>query len=187
MEITDFKDFYIDINGDVKATVDANVAKFLTTTDKLNSEYLQANTLDELRDKISEINTEFVLDETKALRQYSIKTDIDGNLIGIKVYYDYNKTDGDINYVLMGYDITSTNIDVDHYFVAPIEAVNALIESNKLVYEIKNYETHQPFLHSIKKNESGQIINFKTYYALNENIRVYNQSIIPALKQTLKF
>ena len=35
MEITDFKDFYIDLNGDVKATVESNVAKFLTTKDKL--------------------------------------------------------------------------------------------------------------------------------------------------------
>lgn len=187
MEITDFKDFYIDLNGDVKATVESNVAKFLTTKDKLNSEYQLTNIFTELHDKVSAINTEFELDLEKVLRQYSLKTDIDGNINGIKVYYDYNNVDGEINYVLMGYDITSTSIDVDYYFLAPIEAVKSFIESNKLVYEIKSYETHKPFLYSVKKNEMGEIINFKTYYALNENVRFYDQNVIPALKQTLKF
>ena len=187
MEITDFKDFYIDLNGDVKATVEANVAKFLTTKDKLNSEYLLANLFIELRDKVSDINAQFELDSDKVLRQYSLKTDIDGNVNGIKVYYDYNNIDGDINYVLMGYDITSTKIDVDYYFLAPVDAVKAFIETNNLVYEIKSYDTHQPFLYSVKKNESGDIINFKTYYALNDNVRFYDQNVIPALKQTLKF
>lgn len=188
MEITDFKDFYIDLNGDVKASIDDNrVAKFLTTSDKPNSQYFVAENFNELQNRVHEVNAMFDLSDKNLLRQYSIKTDNIGNVTGIKVYGDYDSNQDGFNYILIGYDITSLGYETDFYFIASVEDVNKFIQKNSLVYGIKKFESHQPFLYSIKKNENGEITNFKTYYAINENVTLYTNGIVPSLKQNLKF
>jgi hypothetical protein len=188
MEITDFKDFYIDLNGDVKASINDNgIAKFLTTNSKSNSQYFVANNFNELKERIHDVNLMFELQNKNLLKQYAIKTDVNGNVTGIKVYGDYENTQNGLNFILIGYDITPLGYENEFYFIAEIDVVKEFIIKNTLVYEIKEYETHKPFLFSIKKNEQGDIINFKTYYALNENVILYSKGIIPNLKQNLKF
>jgi hypothetical protein len=192
MEITDFKDFYIDLNGDVKASInnDNSVAKFLTTTDKPNSQYLVADNIEQLKDEIANINSMFDISDKKIFKQYSIKTDNSGNVVGIKVYGDYSKNTGGFDYILIGYDINSLAHEEDLYFMGSIESVNNFIEENSLVYEIKKFDSHLPYLYSVKRNEKGEIINFKTYYSIIDNVKIYTSQIIPSIeliKQSLKF
>ncbi len=188
MEITDFKDFYIDLNGDVKASINDNsVARFLTTTDKSNSQYFVANNFNELEERVHEVNAMFDLSDKNLLKQYSVKTDVNGNVTGIKVYADHDSNQDGFDYLLIGYDITSLGYETDFYFMASVNDVIEFIKKNSLVYEIKQFETHQPFLFSVKKNEIGEITNFKTYYAINENVILYTKGIVPNVKQNLKF
>lgn len=188
MDITDFKDFYVDLNGDVKATLDSSSkAKFLTTMDKLDSEYLIAPNFDVLRNKVISINPSFDLSKDMLLKQYSVKTNKESDVKGIKVYYDHNKKEGDFNYTLIGYDITNSDYVIDYYFTAPISAVNEFIENEGLVYEIKTFKTHSPFLYSIKRNVKNELINFKTYYVLNDFVDIYIENIIRHIKSYLKF
>jgi hypothetical protein len=187
MEIKDLKDFYIDLDGDVKATNgNSNIAMFVTDTNKLNSEYIIANDLDEIKELLSEINPLFELD-IEIFKQYSIKRDKNGNTIGIKIYVDNNDQVDNLNMLLTGYDITSDSVTRDYYFTASTDAVNEFIEKNKLVYEIKEYETHKHFLHSVKYDINNKIINFKTYYIVNENSVYYTNEMIPHLKKVLRF
>jgi hypothetical protein len=188
MEITDFKDFYIDLNGDVKASIsDNSVARFLTTTDKPNSQYFVADNFNELQERVHEVNAMFDLSDKNLLKQYSVKTDVNGNVIGIKLYGDHDSNQDGFDYILIGYDITSLGYETDFYFMASVGDVNNFIKKKSLVYEIKQFETHEPFLFSVKKNENGEITNFKTYYAIKENVILYTKGIVPNLKQTLKF
>jgi hypothetical protein len=188
MEITDFKDFYIDLNGDVKASINDNsVAKFLTTTEKLNSQYFVAETFNELQERVHDVNAMFDLSDKNLLKQYSIKTDNNGDNIGIKVYGDHDGNQDGFNFILIGYDINSLGYEIDFYFMGSVDNVNEFIKKNSLVYEIKQFETHEPFLFSVKKNENGEITNFKTYYVIKENVMLYTKGIVPNLKQTLKF
>jgi hypothetical protein len=192
MEITDFKDFYIDLDGDVKAsTNDENsVAKFLTTTEKLSSQYFVAETIEELKEKIQDINYMFDVSDKNLLKQYSIKSDNNGNVVGVKVYGDYSEKNDELEYILIGYDINSLGYEKDFYFMGSVDAVNRFIKKNSLVYEIKKFDTHLPYLYSVKKNENGEIINFKTYYSVIDNVQIYTNKIVPTIsliKQTLKF
>jgi hypothetical protein len=129
----------------------------------------------------------FDLSDKNLLKQYSIKTDINGNVVGIKVYGDYDNNEDGFDYVLIGYDINSLGYETDSYFMASGDAVNNFIKKNSLVYEVKQFETHKPFLFSIKKNENNEITNFKTYYAVNENVILYTKGVVPNIKQNLKF
>jgi hypothetical protein len=188
MNIIDYKDFYIDLNGDVKASVDNKFAKFLTTSDKLDSQYLVANNLDELWNCVKSVNTMFQVDDKNLLRQYSLKRDNNGNLVGVKLYSTQDQHQiNSINYILVGYDINSVSYDMDYYFTATIEEALDFIKKNSLVYEIKEFETHKPFLFSLKTTLTGQIINFKTYYTLNENVAIYKSDIVDNIKKVLKF
>lgn len=192
MELTDFKDFYIDLNGDVKVSSNKNnnVAKFLTTTDKPSSEYLIADTIEQLKNEVGNINLMFDFSDKNLFKQYSIKTDGSGNIVGIKVYGDYNKNVDGLNYILIGYDINSLGYDEDLYFMASIENVKSFIEKNSLVYEIKKFDTHLPYLYSVKKNAKGEVVNFKTYYSVIDNVKIYTSQFVPSIelmKQNFKF
>ena len=188
MEITDFKDFYIDLNGDVKAsTGDNNFAKFLTTTEKLNSQYYLIDNIDDLQSRVQDINAMFNILDKPVFKQYAIKTDEHENIVGIKIYADYLNNDDNLNFVIIGYDITSLGFDVDYYFTGSVTAVNDLIKKYNLTYEIKEFETHAPFLFSIKKDNEDNVINFKTYYGLKENISFYSESMIPGIKNAFLF
>lgn len=186
MEITDFKDFYIDLDGDVKASFDSRkLAKFITTKEKADSEYFFAESFNHLQKRIHEINSMFDPTDKKLLTQFALKMDANGNVVGIKVYGDYQKNENGLEYVLIGYDINSIGFDVEYYFMGSQEHVNQFIQENSLNYDIKNFETHTPFLYSVKKNESGDIINFKSYYAINSDVRLYTNTLAKSIKKIL--
>ena len=187
MEIKDFKDFYIDLDGDVKATSkDSKVAIFVTDTNKPNSEYIMANNIDEIKEAVSKINPEFNLD-IDIFKQYSIKFDKDNNIVGVKVWADNNDVVDNLNMLLTGYDITENGVTRDYYFTATLDDVNNFIEKNKLVYEVKEYDTHKHFLHSVKYDVDNNIINFKTYYIISEHAIYYTNELVPHLKKILRF
>ena len=70
MELHNFKDFYIDLNGDVK-TNNGEAAEFITETNKLNSKYIKTESIDEIKKNLSIINPNFELD-VDILKQYSL-------------------------------------------------------------------------------------------------------------------
>ncbi len=187
MEITDFKDFYIDLNGDVKASTGDKKAIFLTTSEKFNSQYLITNDINELQSKIHDVNATFDVKDKPVFKQYSIKTDQNDNVVGIKIYADYNDNQDGLKFILIGYDITSLGVEVDYYFLGNVDLVTELIKKHNLIYEIKTFDTHAPFLFSIKKDENGNVINFKTYYGLKTEMHFYSEEFIPTLKNTLRF
>ena len=87
----------------------------------------------------------------------------------------------------MGLDITKNNIDKDYYFLSDIHSVNNFISKHNLNYEIKEFETHEPILYSVKYNVKNEIINFKTYYIINENSSKYDKKNYTLIKSILKF
>lgn len=188
MEITDFKDFYVDLNGDVKASIgDTKHAKFLTTEEKFNSEYFFANSFEELQNEVYNVNTMFDISDKMVFKQYAIKTDSNGNVMGIKIYCDYLNNSGGLNFILVGYDITSVGVETEYYFIGNINTVNKFIIDNKLNYEIKDFETHSPFLFSVKRDEANKISNFKTYYTLKDTVNLISYDIIAKMKESMKF
>jgi hypothetical protein len=185
MELHNFKDFYIDLNGDVKAN-NGEVAEFITETNKLNSKYIKTESIDEIKKNLSNINPNFELD-VDILKQYSLKYNTNEELCGIKLYVDYSDNLDGLDMVLMGLDITKNNIDKDYYFLSDIHSVNNFISKHNLNYEIKEFETHQPVLYSVKYNVKNEIINFKTYYVINENSSKYDKKNCLLIKSILKF
>ncbi len=187
MEIKDLKDFYIDLNGDIKATMDnTNSSVFLTETNKSNSEYFIADNIDQIKNAIKKINPNFILD-FDVYKQYSVKYDRNSDVTGIKIWSDNNDIVDDLKMVLTGYDITEDNVLRDFYFVAPINIINNFIKKNKLVYEVKEFDTHKHFLYSVKYDEDNTIKNFKSYYIKNDLAIYYTTDMIPQLKKTLSF
>lgn len=187
MEIKDLKDFYIDLNGDIKATIgDKKEAKFITTTDKLSSEYLIAKDISEIKHLLDQINPDFVLD-FEVFTQYSIKRDKDNDIVGIKIYADNNNVKEDLKMIITGYDITSDSVAKDYYFISDLNHINNFISKNNLAYEIKEFETHEHFLYSVKYDSNNTIVNFKTYYVNKDVSSYYTIDMIPHLKKLLKF
>jgi len=187
MEIKDLKDFYIDLNGDIKATIgDKKEAKFITTSDKLNSQYLIAKDVSEIKHLLDQLNPDFILN-FEVFTQYSIKRDNDNNIVGVKIYADNNDVKEGLNMILTGYDITNDGVVVDYYFISDLSSINNFISKNNLIYEIKEFETHKHFLYSVKYNSNNTIVNFKTYYVNNEMSSYYTLDMVPNLKKVLKF
>lgn len=187
MEIKDLRDFYIDLNGDVKASGHrSNTAIFVTDTDKPNSEYNVANNINEIKEAIDKVNPNFSLD-LNVYKQYSLKYDKEDVVVGVKVWVDNNDNVDGLTMVLTGYEITADGVTRDYYFTAPTDAVNNFITSNKLVYEVKQFDTHKAFLYSVKYDAKNNIVNFKTYYIVNEHLAYYTNNMIPHLKKVLTF
>ena len=187
MEIKDLKDSYIDLDGDVKATSNnSKIAVFVTDTDKPMSEYRIADKINEIKELLNELNPLFELD-IEIYKQYSIKKDKDNNIVGIKVYTNNEDSTDGLNMVLTGYDITVNSVIRDYYFIASIDAVNNFISKHNLNYEVKQYDTHKPFLYSVKYDKDNKIVNFKTYYIINEHAIYYTSEMVPHLKKVLKF
>jgi hypothetical protein len=187
MEIKNLKDFYIDLDGDVKTTNgNSNIAMFVTETNKPNSSYIVADNISEIKNQLNEINPLFDLD-IEIFKQYSIKNDKDGNMVSIKIYADNADLVDNLNMILIGYDITANDVTRDYYFTASTEAVNAFIQKHNINYVIQEYDTHKHFLHSVKYDKSNNVINFKTYYIVNENAIYYTNEMIPHLKKSLRF
>ena len=187
MEIKDLKDFYIDLDGDVKTTNgNSNIAMFVTDTNKPNSEYIVADNINQIKEKLNEVNPLFDLD-IEVFKQYSIKNDKDGNIVGVKIYADNTDRVDNLNMILTGYDIRVNEVTRDYYFTASIDAVNEFIQKHKLNYVIQEYDTHKHFLYSVKYDNSNNVINFKTYYIVNENAIYYTSEMIPHLKKVLRF
>ena len=111
----------------------------------------------------------------------------DGNVVSIKIWSDSNNRINDLDTVLVGHEISYDNVVRDYYFTGSIESVNTLIQSSDLNYEIKEFDTHKHFLYSIKYDISNNILNFKTYYILNEHAMYYTNEMIPHLKKILTF
>jgi exo-beta-1,3-glucanase (GH17 family) len=187
MEVKDLKDFYIDLDGDIKASAgDAKTAVFITNSDKPSSQYVMAENIDQIKSAIKQINSDYDLD-FEIYKQYSVKCDKDGNVVSIKIWSDSNNRINDLDTVLVGHEISYDNVVRDYYFTGSIESVNTLIQSSDLNYEIKEFDTHKHFLYSIKYDISNNILNFKTYYILNEHAMYYTNEMIPHLKKILTF
>lgn len=186
MTIQDFKDFYIDLDGDVKASTGDHLATFVTDTDKLNSKYLMAESVDEIKEQLKKVNPDFALD-IDVFKQYSVKTDKAGDLKGIKLYMDFDNENDGIHYLILGLDISADGVQKDYYFTADRDTVNRKIAEKALKYEVQDYDTHTPVLYSIKMDKDDQVINFKTYYVTKDMAMFYNESIASVLKQFLKF
>lgn len=191
MDLNNYKDFYIDLDGDIKASVNTNetTAKFITTNTKPNSDYVIAKTIDELLTQIKKFDPNFNNKELELFKQYAIKTDSNGTPIGIKIYANYNPSIiTTFNYIILGYDINHNGIlGIDFYFTAPINDVKIFIKQTPLNYDIKEFETHKPILYSIKRNLDGELINFKTYYFSNDQVNLFTNNIIMELKKNLMF
>ena len=193
MEIKDLKDFYIDLDGDIKASADMMTATFVTDTEKLNSKYIIADNLDQIKDDLKKVRPEFNLD-IEIFKQYAIKTDKNGNIRGIKLFVDYHEVGEGTNILLKGIEFIGDKIFTDYYFTGTKEAVAKLIEDNKLVYKVMDYETHSPILYAIKyempipgKETANGVVNFKTYYVKNEMANMYNNEIASFAKENLRF
>jgi hypothetical protein len=194
MEINDLQDFYIDLDGDIKATVSDTTALFITKTNKLNSEYKVALDINEIKDAINKINPRFNVD-IKPFRLYSLKHDVNGSLKSVKVFVDYTEhiTDGG-EIILKGIEFIDNKIYSDHYFIATPETVDKIIKENNLNYKVEKYDTHQPILYSIKyqlcvsdEDCVEGAMNFKTYYVKTEGAPLYNRDFANHLKEILKF
>ena len=187
MEIKDLNDFYIDLDGDIKASNKTHDrAVFVTNTDKPDSEYIIAKSVDEIKEALNEVNPTFELD-IEIFKQYSIKRDKDNNVISVKIFADNTDKIDNLDVVLVGYEISPTNVIRDYYFIGNISDVNNFIRKNQINYIVQEYETHKHFLYSIKYDQSNKIINFKTYYIVNQNIMYYTGEMIPHIKKSLRF
>jgi hypothetical protein len=123
MEIIDYNDFYIDLDGDIKVSFSENVAKFITNVsknDKLNSEYFLAKNPNEILDKVKSINPSVDYDSVGLFKQYSLKFDNNNELKSIKIYYDYNWLADSLTYLLLGYNVSENNIESEFYFTGEI-------------------------------------------------------------------
>jgi len=186
MEIKDLKDFYIDLNGDIKATIGNKEAKFITTNDKLDSEYVIANDISEIKYLLDQLNPDFELN-FEIFKQYSIKRDQHNEITGVKLYADNSDVKNGLNMILTGYDITSDAVFKDYYFIGDLVLVNEFIKTNELIYEVKEFETHKHFLYAVKYDLNNKIVNFKTYYVNNESLVYHSTEMIPYMKKVLKF
>ena len=187
MEVKNLKDFYIDLDGDIKAsTTNTKKSIFITETTKPNSEYIIADNIEQIKDSVSKINSEFKLD-FDFYRQYSVKTDKNGDVVSIKIWGDSNEVINGVNVILIGYEIGYNDVIRDYYFTGSIDSVKNIINENNLNYEIKEFDTHKHFLYSIKYDQSNSVLNFKTYYIVNDNAIYYTNEMIPHLKTMLRF
>ena len=84
----------------------------------------------------------------------------------------------------MGVDITSDKIEKDYYF---IDNVDSFLNNNNINYVIRDFETHKQILYSVKYNENNEVVNFKTYYVLNDVINYHSKEIYTLMKCSLKF
>jgi len=194
MEINELNDFYIDLDGDIKASVTDKTANFITETDKLNSEYIIAQNLDEIKSAVKEINPGFNVD-IEPYKQYSVKRDANGKIRAVKIFMDHTEhiaNNGDI--ILKGVEFVDNKIYSDYYFLATREIVDDLIKSNNLNYRVMEYDTHEPILYAIKyqlcipgEECAEGVVNFKTYYVKKENAPLYNREFANHLKESLKF
>jgi hypothetical protein len=182
MDIKNLNDFYIDLNGDIKSS-NGEKAEFLTTKDKLNSKYIKTEDINEIKEHLFKVNPNFKLD-FEVLKQYSLKYDSNDNLIGVKLYVDYDGKLDNLNVILMGVDITSDKIEKDYYF---IDNADSFLNNNNINYVIRDFETHKQILYSVKYNENNEVINFKTYYAINDAINYHSKEIYTLMKSSLKF
>ena len=185
MDIKNLNDFYIDLNGDIKSG-NGEKAEFLTTKDKLNSKYIKAEDINEIKEHLFKINPNFVLD-FEVLRQYSLKYDSNNNLVGIKLYVDNNFKLDNLEINLIGFDITSDKVEKDYYFIDNIDNLNLILNNNNINYIIHNFETHKQILYSVKYNENNNVINFKTYYVINDSVNYHTKEIYTLMKSSLKF
>jgi hypothetical protein len=194
MEIKELHDFYIDLDGDIKATINDTTASFITETNKLNSEYIIAANLDDIKNIVREINPGFNVDITP-LKQYSVKRDADGVLKAVKIFMDHTEvTTNGSDIILKGVEFVGNKIYSDYYFLATPETVAKLIKDNNFSYRVTEYDTHEPILYSIKYQlcVSGEdcaegAVNFKTYYVKKEAAPMYNRDFAKHLKESLKF
>ena len=129
----------------------------------------------------------FKIDKDKVFKQYSLKKDNQDNLKSVKLYYDFNLVKDNITTIAIGYDINGSGVRTEYYFIGLLNDAKNFIKENKINYEIKIFETHEPFLYSFVKSDNGDFLNFKVYYLLKENIRYYNSSLIQIIKKMLKF
>lgn len=187
MNLTDLKDFYIDLNGDVKAGTDDHNAKFITDTDKLNSEYKLAETEEDIMTQARSILPSYQKTFPNILRQYAVKTDKDGTVKGIKVYAGVIIPAGDLTTVVIGDDISSNGIEKDYYYSGSVDAMKALIQQRGFAYEIQTVENHTPVLCSIKLSVNNEIINFKVYYVTNDRANLFDIGTAKYLSETLSF
>lgn len=187
-DVSLLKDFYVDLEGDIKAVTDEFVCTFITTNDKLNSKYLFAENIEEIKDAIKKINPGFVLD-INIFKEYSVKTNNNGEIKAIKIFADSNNhQENNMELVLTGFELFIDKIIKDEYFLSNEDDIKNYINTHFSLYEYKNYETHKPILYSIKSDiTTGTLINFKTYYVRNENAMYYNKDMVNILKQTLRF
>ena len=187
MEVKDLKDFYIDLDGDIKASsTDSKKAMFITNTDKPNSQYIIADNIDQIKVAINKINPDFNLD-FGVYRQYSVKTDNDGNVVSIKVWSDGDNKVNDLDVILIGHEISYDEVSRDYYFTGSSDSINNLTQSLNLNYTLREFETHKHFLYSIKYDTSNKVLNFKAYYILNEHAMYYSNEMVPHLKKILRF
>jgi hypothetical protein len=194
MEINELNDFYIDLDGDIKTSTTNKTANFVTKTDKLNSEYIIAQNLDEIKTAVKDINPGFNVN-IEPFKQYSVKRDAQGKIRAVKIFMEYTEhitNKGDI--ILKGVEFVGNKIYSEYYFLATREIIDDLIKSNNLNYKVMEYDTHEPILYAIKYQFCipGQectegVVNFKTYYIKKENAPLYNREFANHLKETLKF
>ena len=185
--ITDYKDFYIDLDGDVKATINNGESVFITETDKLNSKYFIAETKEEITNLLSKINPSFVID-IPILKQYSLKYDKNNNLKSIKVWVNIVEVSEGYEVIAGAFEIMKDKIIKETFFIASKEQIENYIEKNKLYYRIFEFETHIPILYSIKYDINTNNCNqFKTYYVRNEVKDYYTLQIANFIKNSLTF
>lgn len=186
-KVSELKDFYIDLDGDIKAATGEFVCTFVTETNKLDSKYVFAQTMDEIKDAVKLVNPSFVLD-INVFKQYSVKTNKQGEIKAIKVFTDYADAHDGLDMILMGIELNGKTITKDFYFFANEVDVNKFIQDNNLVYQVMKYDTHTAVLYSVKYDmDTNNVINFKTYYVPNETAVLYTKGITVALKESLRF
>jgi hypothetical protein len=188
MEIGKLNDFYIDLDGDIKASLTDTRAAFITETTKHYSEYIIAQNLNEIINKVNNLNNSINID-IKVLKQYSVKRDKDDVLKSIKIFIDHAEplSDG-AEIILKGLEFINGETLIDSYFLATREAVENIINKNNINYKIMEYDTHEPVLYAItNKSNSGELVNFKTYYVKKGAAPLYNKDFIDHLKAVLTF
>ena len=189
MDIKYLKDFYIDQDGDIKASYEFE-GIFVTDTKKLNSKYLLAETINEIEDAINKIAPPYGFVNIPVFRQYAIKTNKEGEVKSIKIYIDSNKTIDDINVLLEGIEFSHNSLMNEFYFVTHKEKFNNFLIKHNLSYKLMEYDTHTPILYSIRYSydtDIKEISNIKVYYVRNEDAFQYTNDFIQFLKNMFKF
>ena len=191
MDIKDYKDFYIDQDGDIKVSNGlGSEASFITNTNKLNSRYLVANTVDEITKAIKEVAPTYGFFNLPIFKQYSIKTNKNGGIESVKMYIDSNRKIGDIQVLLEGLEFYNNNLITDLYFVSTKEEFINLLKEYNISYQIKEFETYVPILYAIRysfDSDTRIISNFKVYYVRKELAYQYTNDFIRFYKDNLRF